>query len=163
LLNEYGAAREDLAIAPRSMMTERIKAAADTRRDPSLVLIARCDSRAKESLTQVQERLAAYVEAGADAVGVQLDDVEDFRRVGATAPAPLVSMWPRPLMTAFEFLSCGFRIALMPSTVPLTALTAAREMLLDLRQSGNDRNYFAQQKNFSETDRWYKNIGKAGK
>ena len=149
-------------MAPQSMVSDRIKAAADARSDPSLVIIARCDSRPRESLRQVQDRLAAYVEAGADAVGVQLDELEDFRRIGGTSPAPVISMWPRPLLTAFEFLSCGFRIALMPSSVPLAALTAAREMLLNLRQTGVDQTYFAQQKSFSDTDRWYKNIGKAG-
>ena len=95
LVNEYGASVDELAIAPIALMTERIKAAADARRDPSLVLIARCDSRPQESLAQVQDRLAAYAEAGADALGVQLSEVEDFRQVGAAAPAPLVSMWPR--------------------------------------------------------------------
>jgi 2-methylisocitrate lyase-like PEP mutase family enzyme len=162
MLNEYGAPAEDLTIAPQSLMIDRIKAAADARRDQSLVLIVRCDSRPKESLTQVQDRLAAYTKAGADAVGVQLDDAEDFRRIGAAPPAPLVSMWPRPLMTAFEFFKCGFRVALMPSSVPLAALTAAREMLIQLRETGVDRDYFAGQKEFSQTDRWYKNLGKTG-
>jgi methylisocitrate lyase len=159
LLNESGAPPEELAIAPKHLMTDRIKAAADARRDQALVLIARCDSRPKESLAQVQDRLAAYLEAGADAVGVQLSDGEDFRRIGADAPAPLVSMWPRALMTAFEFLQLGFRIALMPSSVPLAALTAAREMLVELQQAGIDRGYFARQTEFTRTDRWYKNLG----
>ena len=158
LLNEYGAPAEELVIAPQPLMIDRIKAAADARRDPSLALIARCDSRPKESLAQVQDRLAAYAEAGADAVGVQLSDAEDFRRLGADAPAPLVSMWPRPLMTAFEFLQLGFRVALMPSSVPLAALTAAREMLLQLQQNGIDRDYFTRQTEFAHTDRWYKNL-----
>jgi 2-methylisocitrate lyase-like PEP mutase family enzyme len=162
MLNEYGAPAEDLRIAPQPLMIDRIKAAADARRDRSLVLIARCDSRPRESLIQVQDRLAAYAEAGADAVGVQLDDAEDFRRIGAAPTAPLVSMWPRPLMSAGEFFECGFRVALMPSSVPLAALTAAREMLIQLRETGVDRNYFAGQKEFSQTDRWYKNLGKAG-
>jgi 2-methylisocitrate lyase-like PEP mutase family enzyme len=159
LLNEYGAPAETLAIAPKYLMIDRLKGAADARRDHSLVLIARCDARPKESLPQVQERLAAYVEAGADAVGVQLSDADDFRRIGEDAPAPLVSMWPRPLMTAFEFIKLGFRVALMPSSVPLAALTAAREMLLLLKQTGVDRDYFAEQKEFTQTDRWYKNLG----
>jgi 2-methylisocitrate lyase-like PEP mutase family enzyme len=162
MLNEYGAPAEDLTIAPQPLMIDRIKAAADARRDRSLVLIARCDSRPKESLTQVQDRLAAYAEAGADAVGVQLDDAEDFRHIGLEPPAPLVSMWPRTLMTAFEFFACGFRVALMPSSVPLAALTAAREMLIQLRETGADRGYFAGQKEFPQTDRWYKSLGKTG-
>jgi len=123
------------------------------------VLIARCDARPKESLEQVQARLAAYVEAGADAIGVQLSDADDFRRIGADAPAPLVSMWPRALLSAFEFLDLGFRVALMPSSVPLAALTAAREMLLQLKQTGVDRDYFVRQKEFARSDGWYKNLG----
>jgi methylisocitrate lyase len=159
LVNEYGASVDALAIAPIALMTERIKAAADARRDPSLVLIARCDSRPQESFAQVQDRLAAYAEAGADALGVQLSEVEDFRRVGAAAPAPLVSMWPRTRMAADEFIQMGFRVALMPSSVPLAALAAAREMLLELRQSGRDRDYFARQSEFAKTESWYKDLG----
>jgi methylisocitrate lyase len=159
LVNEYGASVDELAIAPIALMTDRIKAAADARRDPALALIARCDARPKESLAQVQDRLAAYVEAGADAVGVQLSDTEDFRRVGAAAPAPLVSMWPRNLMTADEFIQMGFRVALLPSSVPLAALTAAREMLMELKRSGRDRDYFARQNEFAKTESWYKDLG----
>jgi 2-methylisocitrate lyase-like PEP mutase family enzyme len=159
LLNEYGAPAESLALAPPQLMIERIKAAANARTDESLVLIARCDSRPKESLNQVQERLAAYVEAGADAVGVQLNDNEDFRRIGATAPAPLVSMWPRARMSAFEFIKMGYRIALMPSSIPMAAITAARELLLELTRSGRDQDYFARQREFADSESWYKNLG----
>jgi 2-methylisocitrate lyase-like PEP mutase family enzyme len=159
LLNEYGAPAESLAIAPPQLMIERIKAAANARTDETLVLIARCDSRPKESLNQVQERLAAYVEAGADAVGVQLNDIEEFRRIAATAPAPLVSMWPRARMSAFEFIKMGYRIALMPSSVPMAAITAARELLLELTRSGRDQDYFARQREFADSESWYKNLG----
>ena len=159
LLNEYGAPAESLALAPPQLMIERIKAAANARTDETLVLIARCDSRPKESLNQVQERLAAYVEAGADAVGVQLNDIEEFRRIAATAPAPLVSMWPRARMSAFEFIKMGYRIALMPSSVPMAAITAARELLLELTRSGRDQDYFARQREFADSESWYKNLG----
>jgi 2-methylisocitrate lyase-like PEP mutase family enzyme len=161
LVNEYGAAAEELAIAPISVVVERIKAAVDARRDPALVLIARCDSRPKESLNQVRDRLAAYAAAGADAVGVQLADVEDFRQIGASAPAPLVTLWPKAQMSADDFFRLGFRIALTPSSIPLAATTAAREMLIELKQSGNDREYFAQQKGFTAAETWYKKLGTA--
>ena len=159
LLNEYGAPVESLAIAPLQLMVERIKAAADARKDETLVLIARCDSRPKESLSQVQERLAAYVEAGADAVGVQLNETEEFRLIGTAAPAPLVSMWPRARLNVFDFIEMGYRVALMPSTVPLAAITAARELLLELKRSGRDQDYFARQREFSDSESWYRNLG----
>ena len=159
LVNEYGAAPEELAIAPISVVVERIKAAIEARRDPSLVLIARCDSRPKESLNQVSDRLAAYAAAGADAVGVQLTDIDDFRQIGASAPAPLVTLWPKTNMSASEFFAMGFRIALTPSSIPLAATAAAREMLIELRQDGNDRAYFARQEELDATVNWYKKLG----
>lgn len=159
LVNEYGAAPEDLAIAPIAAVVDRIKAATDGRRDPALVLIARCDSRPKESLDQVLERLAAYAQAGADAVGVQLTDIEDFRRIGARAPAPIVTLWPKNHVSAGEFFTMGYRIALTPSSIPLAAVAGAREMLLELKQSGNDRSFFAKQLGATGAEAWYKQIG----
>jgi 2-methylisocitrate lyase-like PEP mutase family enzyme len=103
--------------------------------------------------------LAAYVEAGADAVGVQLNETEEFRLIGTTAPAPLVSMWPRARMSAFEFINMGYRVALMPSSVPVAAVTAAREVLLELKRFGRDQNYFARQREFSDSESWYRNLG----
>jgi 2-methylisocitrate lyase-like PEP mutase family enzyme len=144
--------------SPKTLMVDRIKAAVDVRIDPTLVLIARCDSRCHESLGQVQERLAAYVEAGADAVGVQLSDVEEFRQVGAGSQAPLISLWPKARMTALEFLQLGFRIALMPSSVLLAALSAVKEMLLHLKDNGTERDYFNRQKDIQEVERWYRDL-----
>jgi methylisocitrate lyase len=157
-LDDLHSDADDVAVLPKGLMVDRIKAAVDVRIDPTLVLIARCDSRRRESLGQVQERLAAYVEAGADAVGVQLSDVEEFRRVGAGSPAPLVSLWPKARMTALEFLQLGFRIALMPSSVSLVALSAAKEMLLDLKDNGTERDYFNRQKDIQEVERWYRDL-----
>ncbi|MGB7949759.1 MAG: isocitrate lyase/phosphoenolpyruvate mutase family protein, partial [Candidatus Binatia bacterium] len=84
------AADGEVNVIAQSQMVDSIKAAADARDDAGLVLIARCDARPRESLAQVEERLAAYAEAGADAVGVQLSDTEEFRRIGACCRAPLV-------------------------------------------------------------------------
>ena len=158
-VEEHKAATNEGAVLPKTLMVDRIKAAVDARIDPALALIARCDARSRESLRQVQERLAAYVEAGADAVGVQLSDGEEFRHVGARSPAPLVSLWPKSRMTVFEFLQLGFRVALMPSSVSLAALSAVREMLLELKTKGTERDYFNCQKDIQEVERWYRDLG----
>lgn len=149
---------DDVTVLPKTLMVDRIKAAVDVRVDPTLVLIARCDARCRESLGHVQERLAAYVEAGADAVGVQLSDAEEFRHVGARSRAPLVSLWPKARMTVLEFLQLGFRIALLPSSVSLAALSAVKEMLLELKDKGTERDYFNRQKDFQEVERWYRDL-----
>jgi methylisocitrate lyase len=99
-----------------------------------------------------------YVEAGADAVGVQLSDAEEFHHIGARSRAPLVSLWPKARMTVLEFLQLGFRIALMPSSVSLAALSAVKEMLLELKDKGTERDYFNRQKDVQEVERWYRDL-----
>jgi 2-methylisocitrate lyase-like PEP mutase family enzyme len=158
-VNEYGAAPEELAIAPTVAVVDQIKAAVDARRDPAFVIIARCDSRPKESLDQVCQRMTAYAAAGADAVGVQLTDIADFRHVGARIRTPIVSLWPKAQISAAEFFALGFRIALTPSSIPLAATNAAREMLLELKRQGTDRDFFARQKELAATESWYKKLG----
>jgi 2-methylisocitrate lyase-like PEP mutase family enzyme len=153
---------DEVAVLPKSLMVDRIKAAVDAREDSSLVLIARCDARCSEPLAQVQERLSAYAEAGADAIGVQLSAAEEFRDIGARSGAPLVSLWPKARMTVFEFLHLGFRIALMPSSISLAALAAAKEMLLELKETGTERDYFSRQKNVREVERWYRDLHMRG-
>ena len=157
-LEEHNAETDEVAVVPKTLMVDRIKAAVDARIDPALVLIARCDARCRESLGHVQERLAAYVEAGADAVGVQLSDAEEFHHIGARSRAPLVSLWPKARMTVLEFLQLGFRIALMPSSVSLAALSAVKEMLLELKDKGTERDYFNRQKDVQEVERWYRDL-----
>jgi 2-methylisocitrate lyase-like PEP mutase family enzyme len=149
---------DEVSILPKALMVDRIKAAADAREDSALVLIARCDARCSEPLAQVQERLLAYAEAGADAVGVQLSDAEEFRHIGARSRAPLVSLWPKARMTVFEFLQLGFRIALMPSSISLAALAAVREMLRELKKTGTERDYFSRLKDVQEVERWYRDL-----
>jgi hypothetical protein len=61
-------------------------------------------------------------------------------------------------MTVFEFLQLGFRIALMPSSVSLAALSAVKEMLLELKDQGTERDYFRRQKNVREVERWYRDL-----
>ncbi len=156
LKNEYGADVRELAIAPKELVVERIKAAVATRRDDTLVLIARCDSRPLESLARVRERLSAYVEADADAVGVQLEDVTEF---AAVAAVPLVTLWPRDKVSAFEFFRLGVKIALMPSSLPLAAAASMRELLLELKETGTERQYFARQREFAAAEKWYKRLG----
>jgi len=68
-------------------------------------------------------------------------------------------LWPKALMNAGDFFAAGFRIALTPSSIPLAATHAAREMLLELIQQGNDRDYFARQKELAATETWYKQLG----
>jgi methylisocitrate lyase len=143
-----------------SEMVDKIKAATDTRTDSALVLAVRCDARAVETREQVLERICAYVNAGVDVIGIHLGDLEEHTWFGARVRAPLMNPWPRAgIETTSEFFSLGYKVALVTSSVSMSALAAARTMLLELKSTGRQDNYFAQVAGFDEVRRWYRDLG----
>src|SRR3546814_7625001 len=52
----------------RDDMVRKIRAAADARRDPCFLLMARTDARASEGMDAAIDRARAYADAGADAI-----------------------------------------------------------------------------------------------
>ena len=155
-INRMGAG----GVTPVDGMVDKIKAAVDARSDESLVILIRCDSRQVEPLAALQERIATYVAAGADGIGVTISDAAELREVGAHPPAPLVNPWPRAgINSTDELFAIGFKIALMTSFVSLAALAAARSMLLNLRQTGRVDGYVAEADGYPEIRRWYEDLG----
>jgi 2-methylisocitrate lyase-like PEP mutase family enzyme len=143
-----------------SEMTDKIKAAADARTDSALVLAVRCDARAVESRQQVLDRIGAYVNAGVDAIGVHLADAEEHTWFGTRVPVPLMNPWPRAGINSLsDFFALGYKVALVTSSVSLAALAAARTMLLELKQTGRQDNYFASISGFDDVQRWYRDLG----
>ena len=141
-------------------MADKIKAAADARTDTALVLVVRCDARVVESREQVLQRIGAYVEAGIDAIGVHLTEAEDHKWFGSTVPAPLINPWPRAGIESMgEFFALGYKVALVTSSVSMAALAAARTMLLELKETGRQDNYFDKIAGFDEVHRWYRDLG----
>ena len=55
-------------IVETDIMIQRVKAAAEAKRDDNFVLIARSDARAVEGLDKAIDRMKAYVDAGADMI-----------------------------------------------------------------------------------------------
>ena len=143
-----------------SEMVDKIKAAADARADPALVLAVRCDARAAESRAQVLERIGAYVAAGVDAIGVHLEDAEEHAWFGPRVPVPLMNPWPRAgINTISEFFALGYKVALVTSSVSLAAVAAARTMLLELKKTGRQDDYFANVTGFDQVRGWYRDLG----
>lgn len=155
-INRMGAS----GVTPVEGMVDKIKAAVDARADEALVIVVRCDSRQVEPLSQLQERIGAYVTAGADGIGVTLPDAAELRAIGANPPAPLLNPWPRAgINSTDELFAIGFKIALMTSFVSLTALAAARSMLLNLRKTGRVDGYVTDVDGYPEIRRWYEDLG----
>jgi methylisocitrate lyase len=87
--SEYGG--RGVAMAPKAVMVGRIKAAADARRDASVMIMARSDRPAKGySEAETLDLLAALSEAGADAFFINGYTLDQQQRAKNTLKKPLM-------------------------------------------------------------------------
>ena len=125
-------------------MVGKIHAAADTRQDSDLVIIARSDARAVEGLQAAIDRVNAYLEAGADVGFVEApQNVEELRIVGRGVRGPaLVNVFEggkTPMLPAYELEAMGFRLGIYPSQTHRAAIRAAQRVLTALKEDGDTR------------------------
>lgn len=125
-------------------MAAKIRAAADTRRDPGFVLIARTDARSVEGFDAAVERARAYVAAGADMIFPEaLESTDEFARFARAVPIPLLANMTEfgrsPLLDFAELASLGYRAVLYPLTAFRSAMKAAHDTLASLRDHGNQK------------------------
>jgi 2-methylisocitrate lyase-like PEP mutase family enzyme len=134
-------------IIPAAEMVQKIKAAADARRDPDFVIMARTDAAAITGVDDVIERLNLYAEAGADALYADaLLSAADIERVARSVPRPYVcnmgfGLQPRsttPLLTAKQLQDMGVAMVTYPRMLTsaavrgmLNALAAFKEGMFD--------------------------------
>ena len=152
-------------VIPKAEMIGKIKAAADTRRDADMVIIARTDARAMEGLAAAIDRVNSYLEAGADVAFVEApQSVEELRVVGRSVNGPnLVNVFEggkTPMQSAAELEEMGFRLGIYPSQTHRAAIRAAQKVLAVLKQDGDtirvepDLATFQEREDAVGTDRW---------
>ncbi|MFD7510650.1 methylisocitrate lyase [Streptomyces sp. NPDC059853] len=129
------------SVVPRDEMVRRLRAAADARRDPDFLLMARTDARAVEGLDAAIDRARAYVDAGADAIFPEaLADEAEFAAFRAAVPVPLLANMTEfgksPLLTTTTLQNLGYDIALYPVTLLRLAMRAAEDGLRTLAADG---------------------------
>ncbi len=122
-------------------MEAKIRAAAQARRDPDLVILARTDARGVMDLDAALDRAHRYVAAGADWIFPEaLADRDEFRRFAEQVQVPLVANMTEfgksPLMTLDELSELGYAAALFPVTLLRAAMHAAEEALTAIRRDG---------------------------
>jgi methylisocitrate lyase len=132
--------RPNKAIVSSQEMVDRIKAAADARRDVSFYLIARTDAFQKEGLEAAVARANACVEAGADAIFAEaVHTLEDYRAFceGVDAPilANITEFGATPLFNQRELGDVGCRMVLYP----LSAFRAMNAAALKVYQNIHDK------------------------
>jgi methylisocitrate lyase len=137
---------EGKRVVPPEEMVRKVAAAAQARRDPDFVLIARTDARAVEGLEAAVERARRYLEAGADVIFPEgLESREEFARFAAAVPAPLLANMTEfgksPYLSVEEFAALGYRLVLFPMTGFRVAMKAVEEAFARLLAEGTQQGF----------------------
>jgi methylisocitrate lyase len=111
---------------------------------PSLVIVARTDARAVESLESAIERAKAYVEAGADAIFPEaLQSEAEFRLFSQSISVPMLANMTEfgktPYYTAAEFADMGYQMVIYPVTSLRVAAKAYERIFQLIKEQGTQK------------------------
>ena len=123
---------------------EKIRAAAEARRDPDFVIKSRTDTLATHGIDEMVKRLNAYAEAGADLLFADaVLSVADITTVIKNVPKPVcVNMGfgirkrsTTPLLSARQMQDLGVAVAIFPRLLTSTAIQGMKNGLAALQRS----------------------------
>lgn len=127
------------AVAPLPEMLDKIRAAADARRDGDFQIIARTDARAVEGFEGAIERAARFAEAGADILFVEaMTSQEEILEIPKRLNLPLliniVVGGKTPSMPAKELGQHGYSLVLYANAALQGAVLGMQKALSTLRR-----------------------------
>jgi methylisocitrate lyase len=127
-------------VSPETM-ERKLRAAVDSKRDSSFLIVARTDARSVEGLPSAIERAKRYVAAGADAVfpeGLESEaEFEAFRRaLNVPLLANMTEFGKTPLISAHRFGELGYQMVIFPMTAFRVMLRAIDEAYAELLATG---------------------------
>jgi len=123
---------------------KRIAAAADARRDPNFLVMARTDLRAVEGLAAAIDRAKALVDAGADAIFPEaMKDVAEFEAVCKAVNVPVLANMTEfgksDLFTRDDLAAAGVAMVIYPVTLLRSAMGAAERVLDAISADGTQK------------------------
>ncbi|MCA9152770.1 MAG: isocitrate lyase/phosphoenolpyruvate mutase family protein, partial [Planctomycetales bacterium] len=153
-------------------MAAKIAAAANARKDKSLIIIARTDARGVDGFDAAVARAERYIEAGADWIFPEaLASADEFRKFSEIITMPLMANMTEfgksPLLSFEELEDLGYAAVLYPVTLLRVAMKAAEAVLqhlavdgtqrevLDLMQTRQELYDLIEYEDFEERDRSY--------
>ena len=130
------------AVVDSETAIKRIRAAADARRDPNLLIMARTDIRAVEGLQAAVDRAKALVDAGADAIFPEaMKDLSEFEAMRKAIDVPMLANMTEfgksELFTNDQLANVGVNIVIYPVSLLRLAMGAAERGLDTLVAEGS--------------------------
>lgn len=131
-------------VVPPDEMAKKIRAAAEARRNPDFVIVARTDARGVTGFEDAVERAKIYLEAGADVIFPEaLESEEEFAEFAKRIKAPLLANMTEfgksPLIPAKRLEEFGYKFVIFPVTLLRMALGAMREALRVILEQGTQK------------------------
>ncbi|MGC5165881.1 methylisocitrate lyase [Luteimicrobium sp. DT211] len=124
---------------------KRVRAAADARRDPSFLVMARTDVRGSldgdAGLRAAVDRARALVDAGADAIFPEaMKDLREFEAVASAVDVPVLANMTEfgksELFTTRQLADAGVRMVIYPVTLLRIAMGAVERGLEEIAAEG---------------------------
>jgi methylisocitrate lyase len=130
------------AVVDSDTAIKRIRAAADARRDPNLLIMARTDIRAVEGLQAAIDRAKALVDAGADAIFPEaMKDLSEFEAMRKAIDVPMLANMTEfgksELFTNDQLANVGVNVVIYPVSLLRLAMGAAERGLDTLVAEGS--------------------------
>ncbi len=131
-------------LIPKEEMAQKVRAARDARRDPDFVVIARCDALMVNGLEDTLDRGEAYLEAGADMLFFEMrESLDEIRAMAARFRGRIPLLFNHspsgmvPRLPVREIEAMGFTVVAFYVHALMAACKTMREVLTEIRQSGN--------------------------
>jgi 2-methylisocitrate lyase-like PEP mutase family enzyme len=129
-------------VIPAEEMFLKIKVAAEARRDPNFLIVARTDARTSLGLEEAIRRGRMYGDAGADIVFIESPESEaEMAAVGKAINKPLLANMVEggrtPILPAERLKALGYAIAIYPAVGFLAAAKALEDAYAHLKAHGD--------------------------
>jgi methylisocitrate lyase len=136
------------AVVDDNTAIKRIRAAADARRDPNLLIMARTDIRGVDTLEATIDRAKALVDAGADAIFPEaMRDLAEFEAMRKAIDVPMLANMTEfgksELFTTEQLAGVGINMVIYPVSLLRLAMGAAERGLDTLVAEGSLRSEVA--------------------
>jgi 2-methylisocitrate lyase-like PEP mutase family enzyme len=130
------------SVIARAEMVQKIRAAADARLDPDLIIMARTDAIAVNGFEDAMERAAAYIEAGADMTFVEAPRNQDQiaaipRELKVPQLINIVAGGLTPMIALADLERMGFSLVLYANAALQAAVAGMQKVLGHLKEHGS--------------------------
>jgi len=129
-------------VIPAEEMVLKIRVAAEARRDPNFLIVARTDARTTLGLEEAIRRGRMFADAGADIIFIESPESEaEMQAIGRAIAKPLLANMVEggrtPILPAARLQALGFAMAIYPGTGFLAVAETLDRVYGHLKRQGD--------------------------